>query len=43
MTVAAFSFSTAARKLIEASGGKTLSIGELLKSNKDAKDVIIIT
>jgi len=42
LTVAAFSFSDSARKLIEATGGKTMSINDLLKSNKDGKDVVIL-
>jgi len=43
ITVAAFSFSTSAKKLIEASGGKAITISELLMSNKDGKDVVILT
>jgi large subunit ribosomal protein L18e len=40
--VAAFSYSGSAKKLIESSGGKAISIEELLKSNEDGKNVIII-
>lgn len=42
LIVAAFSFSDSAKKLIEATGGKTMSINDLLKSNKDGKDVVIL-
>ncbi len=40
--VAAFSYSGSAKKLIEASGGKAISIEELLKSNEDGKNIVII-
>lgn len=42
MTVAAFSFSDSAKKLIEARGGKAISISDLRTSNKDGKDVVIL-
>jgi len=42
LSVAAFSFSSSARKLIEASGGKAISLSDLHKSNPQGKDVVII-
>lgn len=42
MTVAAFSFSGSARKLIENAGGKTISIDALHQSNPSGKDVMIL-
>tara|TARA_B000000565_G_scaffold200869_1_gene154500 strand:+ start:959 stop:1132 length:174 start_codon:yes stop_codon:yes gene_type:complete len=41
-TVAAFSFSDAARSKIEASGGRTLSIRELMDENPNGKGVRIL-
>lgn len=42
VTVAAFSFSDSAKRLIEAKGGKIMSIDQLRASNKDGKDVMIL-
>ena len=41
-TVAAFSFSDGARSKIEASGGRTLSIRELMDENPNGKGVRIL-
>lgn len=42
-TIAAFSFSEGAKKLIHTSGGKTLSINDVFTSNPDGKQVTILT
>ncbi|MBI5051442.1 50S ribosomal protein L18e [Candidatus Micrarchaeota archaeon] len=42
LEVAAFSYSLLAKQLIEAKGGKLHSIEDLLKSNPEGKNVIII-
>lgn len=42
LSVAAFSFSGSAKKLIEAKGGKAMYIGDLLASNKDGKDIVLL-
>ncbi|HIH18524.1 TPA: 50S ribosomal protein L18e [Candidatus Micrarchaeota archaeon] len=42
VTVAAVSFSESARKLIESSGGRAMSIADAAKSNPTGKDLIII-
>ncbi len=42
ITVAAFSFSKAAKQLIEKAGGKTTTIPELLKANPEGKNLIIL-
>ncbi len=42
VTVAAFSFSQTAQKLINDKGGKAMSIRTLHESNPEGKDVIII-
>ena len=42
VTVAAVSFSESARKLIESSGGRAISIADAAKSNPTGKDLIII-
>jgi large subunit ribosomal protein L18e len=41
VTVAAFSFSESARKLIGQAGGKALTIDSLYKSNPEGKGVVI--
>ena len=41
-TVAAFSFSDGAKSKIEASGGRTLSIRELMDENPNGKGVRIL-
>ena len=41
-TVAAYSFSQGARTKIEASGGRTLSIRELMDENPNGKEVRIL-
>jgi large subunit ribosomal protein L18e len=42
MTVAAFAFSESARKLIDGSGGKAVSIESLHKSNPEGRNVLIL-
>ncbi len=42
LTVAAFSFSESAKKLIAAAGGKSVSIDALHKSNPEGKDVRLL-
>ncbi|HLD60140.1 MAG TPA: 50S ribosomal protein L18e [Candidatus Bilamarchaeaceae archaeon] len=42
LTVAAFSFSESAKKLISAAGGKFVSLDELYSSNPEGKDITII-
>ncbi len=42
-TVAAFSFSESAKKLIHGVGGKTVSIDELFANNPEGKNVLILT
>ena len=42
VTVAAFSFSGSAKQLIDAVGGKSISIESLHKSNPDGKGVMIL-
>jgi len=42
LTIAAFSFSQSAKKTVEESKGKCISIQELLKQNPKGKDVRII-
>jgi large subunit ribosomal protein L18e len=42
ITVAAFSFSESARKLIHENGGKAISIESLHKSNPDGRGIIIL-
>ncbi len=42
-TVAAFSFSEGARKLIQTAGGKALSISEVFTTNPEGKQVVILT
>ncbi|MBW2978528.1 50S ribosomal protein L18e [Candidatus Woesearchaeota archaeon] len=42
LTVAAFSFSQSAKKIIEQAKGKYITINELLKNNPKGKDVRII-
>lgn len=41
-TVAAYSFSETAKKLIHDAGGKTLSIDEVFSHNADGKNVLIL-
>ncbi|MBS72506.1 MAG: 50S ribosomal protein L18e [Thermoplasmata archaeon] len=41
-TVAAFSFSSGAREKIEAAGGKTMTIAELMEKNPKGKGVYIL-
>jgi large subunit ribosomal protein L18e len=40
--VAAFAYSTAAKALVEGSGGKIMSIEELMKANPEGKNVRIL-
>lgn len=40
--VAAFKFSSRARRRIQASGGKTMEIGELVEENPDGNDIILM-
>lgn len=42
LTVAAVSFSTTAKRMIEAAGGKTMTIAEASKKSPTGKDVLII-
>lgn len=42
LEIAAFSYSDSAKKLVEAKGGRIVSIEELLKSNPEGKNVVII-
>lgn len=42
LTVAAFSFSDSARKLITDAGGKVISIENLYKSNPGGRDVLLL-
>jgi len=42
LTIAAFSFSGSARKLIGAAGGKALTIDSLHKTNPDGRGVLIL-
>lgn len=42
LTVAAFKFSSRARRRIAASGGKTMEIWELVKENPEGNDVILM-
>ncbi|MBD3361696.1 50S ribosomal protein L18e [Candidatus Woesearchaeota archaeon] len=42
ITIAAFSFSESAKKLVEQAKGKCITINELLKTNPKGKDVRII-
>ncbi len=42
LTVAAFSFSDTARKLIADAGGKAISIENLYKSNPGGRDVLLL-
>jgi large subunit ribosomal protein L18e len=42
ITVAAFSFSGSARKLIDAAGGKTLTIDNLHRTNPDGRGILIL-
>ncbi len=42
LTVAAFSFSENARKIINDAGGKAISIEELCRSNPEGKGVLVI-
>jgi large subunit ribosomal protein L18e len=42
VTVAAFSFSGSARKLIGAAGGKALTIDSLHKTNPDGRGILIL-
>ncbi len=42
VTVAAFKFSKSAKRLIEASGGRAISLKELIKENPRGKNVKII-
>ena len=41
-TVGAFSFSESARKLINAAGGKAVSIESLCKSNPDGRGILLL-
>lgn len=41
-TVAAVAFSSSARKMIEAAGGKAISIADAAKSNPSGKELMII-
>lgn len=43
MTVAAFKFSESAERLITKSGGKTLSILDLVDSKKQPRDVLLLS
>ncbi len=42
LTIAAFSFSGSARKLISQSGGSAISIESLCQSNPEGKDILIL-
>lgn len=42
MTIAAFSFSESAKKLISSAGGKAVSIESLHKSNPEGRDVRLV-
>jgi large subunit ribosomal protein L18e len=42
LTVAAFSFSSGAKKLIDAAGGKAVSIESLCKSNPEGRGVLLL-
>jgi len=42
ITIAAFSFSESAKKLIDSSGGKMMSIESLQKANPEGKGVMIV-
>jgi len=42
VTVAAVSFSQSAKKIIEAAGGKTITIAEAAKKNATGKDAVIL-
>jgi large subunit ribosomal protein L18e len=42
LTIAAFSFSESAKKLVEQAKGKCITINELLKTNPKGKDVRIL-
>lgn len=42
VTIAAFSFSESAKKIISEGGAKTISIGELLEKNPEGKSVILL-
>jgi large subunit ribosomal protein L18e len=42
LTVAAFSYSESARKLISDAGGKAITLNELYSKNPEAKDVLIL-
>ena len=42
ITVAAISFSQSAKKIIEAAGGKAITIAEAAKKNATGKDAVII-
>lgn len=42
LTVAAFTFSENAKKLIDAAGGKTITIENLHKSNPEGRGVVIL-
>jgi large subunit ribosomal protein L18e len=42
LTIAATSFSASARRIIEAAGGKAISIADAAKKNPTGKDLVII-
>ncbi len=42
-TIAAFSFSDTAKKMISTAGGKTITIEELYANNPEGKNVLILT
>ena len=42
INVAAFAFSRSAKEIIEASGGKAMTISELLDSNPEGKGIVLI-
>jgi len=42
ITIAAFAFSESAKKLLDATGGKTVTIESLHKSNPEGKNVLIL-
>jgi large subunit ribosomal protein L18e len=42
ITVAAFSFSNSAKKIITAAGGKTISIDTLVKSNPTGRGILLL-
>lgn len=42
MTIAAFRFSSSARKIIKESGGKAVTIENLMKTNPEGKGVVLL-